>query len=48
MTSADYLADTQPAKLNTDPGSGEELEKTVDRMFNLRPTVAGRLKEVLK
>jgi tripartite-type tricarboxylate transporter receptor subunit TctC len=48
MTSADYLADTQRAKLNTDPGSGEELEKTVDRMFTLRPTVAGRLKEVLK
>ena len=48
LMSTDFLADVQRARLNVDPASGEELQKTVDRLFKLTPTVANRLKEILK
>jgi tripartite-type tricarboxylate transporter receptor subunit TctC len=48
LVSPDFLADVQRARLNVDPGSGEELQKTVDRLFKLTPTVTNRLKEILK
>jgi tripartite-type tricarboxylate transporter receptor subunit TctC len=48
LVSPDFLTDVQRAKLNVDPGSGEELQKTVDRLFKLTPKVANRLKEILK
>lgn len=46
--SADFLADVQRARLLADPLSGEELKKVVDSLFALKPSVANRLKEVLK
>jgi tripartite-type tricarboxylate transporter receptor subunit TctC len=48
LVSPDFLADVQRARLNVDPASGEELQKTVDRLFKLTPPVANRLKEILK
>jgi hypothetical protein len=48
LVSPDFLADVQRARLNVDPASGEELQKTVDRLFTLTPAVANRLKEILK
>jgi tripartite-type tricarboxylate transporter receptor subunit TctC len=46
--SADFLADVQRARLVADPATGEELQKTVERLFTLKPAVAGKLKEILK
>jgi tripartite-type tricarboxylate transporter receptor subunit TctC len=48
LVSSDFLADGQRARLNVDPASGEQLQKTVDRLFTLTPAVAKRLKEILK
>jgi tripartite-type tricarboxylate transporter receptor subunit TctC len=48
LVSPDLLADVQRARLNVDPASGEELQKTVERLFKLTPTIANRLKEILK
>jgi tripartite-type tricarboxylate transporter receptor subunit TctC len=48
MMSSDFLADVQRARLNVDPASGEELQKTVDRLFKLTPGIANRLRETLK
>jgi tripartite-type tricarboxylate transporter receptor subunit TctC len=48
LMSPDFLADVQRARLNVDPASGEELQKTVDQLFKLTPQVANRLKEILK
>jgi tripartite-type tricarboxylate transporter receptor subunit TctC len=48
LVSADFLADVQRARLNTDSATGEELQKTVERLFKLTPAVAKRLKETLK
>jgi tripartite-type tricarboxylate transporter receptor subunit TctC len=48
LVSSDFLADVQRARLNVDPASGEELQKTVDGLFKLTPTIANRLKEILK
>jgi hypothetical protein len=48
LASADMLADVQKARLRVDPATGEELQKIVDRLFSLKPSVANRLKETLK
>jgi tripartite-type tricarboxylate transporter receptor subunit TctC len=48
LASADFLADVQRARLATDAASGEELQNTVARLFSLKPTVATRLKDILK
>jgi tripartite-type tricarboxylate transporter receptor subunit TctC len=48
LASPDFLADVEKARLNVDLASGEELQRTVDRLFKLTPTVANRLKEILK
>jgi tripartite-type tricarboxylate transporter receptor subunit TctC len=48
LVSFDFLADVQRARLNVDPASGEELQKTVDGLFKLTPTIANRLREILK
>jgi len=48
LASPDFLTDVQKARLNVDPASGEELQRTVDRLFKLTPTFANRLKEILK
>lgn len=48
MKAADFLADAEKSKLNIDPATGEELERTVARLFKLSPALVGRLKEILK
>lgn len=48
MKAPDYAADAQKSKLNVDPASGEELERTVERLFKLSPAMVGRLKKILK
>jgi tripartite-type tricarboxylate transporter receptor subunit TctC len=48
LTSPDFLADVQRARLVTDAATGEELQKTVERLFSLKPAVANRLREILK
>jgi tripartite-type tricarboxylate transporter receptor subunit TctC len=48
LASPDFLADVQRARLVTDAATGEELHKTVERLFSLKPAVANRLKEILK
>lgn len=44
----EFLADAQKSRLEVDPLSGEELEKTVAGLFKLDPAVMGKLKEILK
>ena len=48
LASPDMLADVQRARLIVDAASGEELQKTVERLFKLTPAMASRLKEILK
>lgn len=44
----ELLAEANKARLEINPGSGEELERNVREMFKLDPPLVGRLKEVLK
>jgi tripartite-type tricarboxylate transporter receptor subunit TctC len=48
MKDPDFLADTKKSRLGTDPMSGEELERTIGRLFKTAPGVVAKLKEVLK
>jgi tripartite-type tricarboxylate transporter receptor subunit TctC len=48
MQSPDYAADAQKSMLRVDPASGEELERTAERLFKLSPAMVGRLTEILK
>lgn len=44
----DFLADATKSRLEVDPMSGEELERTVGGFFKLSPATLARLKNVLK
>ncbi len=48
MKDADFLADTKKSRLGIDPMTGEELERTIARLFKTAPGVVAKLKEVLK
>jgi tripartite-type tricarboxylate transporter receptor subunit TctC len=48
MKDSEFIADTKKSKLGLEPLSGEELEKTVARLFKLSPAVVAKLKDVLK
>lgn len=48
MTDPEFLADTKKSRLGVDPMSGEELERTIARLFKAPPDVVAKLKEVLK
>jgi hypothetical protein len=48
LASPDMQADVPRARLSSDPASGEELQKIVERLFKLPPAIANKLKEVLK
>jgi tripartite-type tricarboxylate transporter receptor subunit TctC len=48
MKDPEFIADTAKSKLGLDPITGEDLEKTVGRLFKLTPAVVAKLKEVLK
>jgi tripartite-type tricarboxylate transporter receptor subunit TctC len=42
-----FLADADKAKLEVDPISGEDIERTVQRLFTLEPALIARLRAVL-
>ena len=44
----EFRQEAQKAKLEVDPMTGEELERTVHGLFQLDPTFAAKLKDVLK
>lgn len=44
----EFLADARKSKLDLDPVTGEELERTVAGLFKLNPGVVSKLKELLK
>lgn len=48
MKDAEFIADTTKSKLGIDSMTGDELNKTVQRLFKLNPTVVAKLKDVLK
>ncbi|MBI2089423.1 MAG: hypothetical protein HYT78_11890 [Deltaproteobacteria bacterium] len=48
MNDPEFLADANKSKLDIDPGSGEEVEKTVINLFKLEPRLLGKFKEILK
>jgi hypothetical protein len=48
VSSSEFLADTHKSKLNVDPSPGEELERTINRLFKLSPATVSRLKDILK
>ena len=48
MKDAEFIADTKKSKLGIDPMTGDELEKTIGRLFKLSPAVVAKLKDVLK
>ena len=44
----EFIADTQKARLDMAPLSGEELEKIVERTYNLDKNLVAKLKEILR
>jgi tripartite-type tricarboxylate transporter receptor subunit TctC len=48
MKDDEFIADTKKSKLGLEPMTGEELEKTVGRLFQVSPAVVAKLKDVLK
>lgn len=48
MNDAEFLADARKTKLDIDPVTGEELEKTVAGLFRLEPALVAKLREILK
>ncbi|HEU4343253.1 MAG TPA: tripartite tricarboxylate transporter substrate-binding protein [Candidatus Binatia bacterium] len=48
MKDREFLADAEKSKLDIEPLSGEELEKTVLGLFKLSPSLIGKLKEALE
>jgi len=44
----EFLQEAQKSKLDVDPMSGEELERTVHGLFKLDPKLVAKLKETLK
>jgi len=47
MKDREFLADAEKSKLDIEPQSGEELEKTVARLFQLKPSLVAKLKDAL-
>lgn len=43
----EFLAETEKAKLDIDPVSGEDLEKTINSFFRLDQTLVSKLSEIL-
>lgn len=48
MKDLEFRADAKKSRLGIDPLTGEELERSVARLFQLSPAVVTRLKEILK
>jgi tripartite-type tricarboxylate transporter receptor subunit TctC len=48
MKDAEFLAEAKKANLDLDPLAGEVLEKTIVNFFKLEPSLANKLREILK
>jgi hypothetical protein len=48
MNDPEFLADAKKAKLDLDPDNGASLEQNVKEIFDLEPSLAAKLKEILK
>jgi tripartite-type tricarboxylate transporter receptor subunit TctC len=48
MKDPEFLADTKKSRLDTQPLTGEEVEKIVAQLFKIEPAVVNQLKEILK
>jgi len=48
MKDPEFLADTKKSRLGIDPMNGDELHRTIARLFKTPPSVVAKLKEVLK
>lgn len=48
MKDSEFLAEARKSKLDIEPVSGEELHKTIGRLFKLEPALVGNLNEILK
>jgi tripartite-type tricarboxylate transporter receptor subunit TctC len=47
LKDAEFLADAKKSRLDTDPLTGEEIEKIVAQLFKIEPNLVGQLKEIL-
>ena len=47
LNDSELLAEAKKAKLDIEPVTGEELEKTVGDLFKLNPSLVSKLKEIL-
>jgi tripartite-type tricarboxylate transporter receptor subunit TctC len=48
MKDPEFLADAKKSRLDTQPLTGEEIEKIVAQLFKIDPAVVNQLKEILK
>jgi tripartite-type tricarboxylate transporter receptor subunit TctC len=48
MKDPEFLADAKKSRLDTQPLTGEEIEKIVAQLFKIDPAVVTQLKEILK
>ena len=44
----DFIADAKKSRLDTDPLTGEDIEKIVAQLFKMDPSLVNQLKEILK
>jgi len=47
LKSSEFLADAKKSRLDIEPLTGEEIEKIVQQLFKIDPTVVNQLKEIL-
>ncbi len=47
MRDSEFLSDAKKSKLDVEPVSGEEMERTVAELFKLSPSLVAKLKEIL-
>jgi len=47
MKDPEFLAEAKKAKLDTDPLSGEEVDRIVGRLFDVKPDFVAKLKDIL-
>ena len=48
LNDAEFIADAKRSRLDTDPLTGEEIEKIVLQLFKIEPAMVRQLKEILK
>jgi hypothetical protein len=48
LNDAEFLADAKKSRLDTDPLTGEEIEKIVGALFKMDASLVNQLKEILQ